>query len=55
MRKNCPKHKVSLMLRQNAKTGQMALACPLCDVEARGGNERDKQIVSDAPKKIRKG
>jgi hypothetical protein len=42
------------MLRQNAKTGKLALACPLCDVEARGGNEWDKQIVSAALKKITK-
>ena len=30
----CPKHNKRLMLRQNAKTKEIALACPLCDVEA---------------------
>jgi hypothetical protein len=44
--KNCPKHGVSYALRQNAKTGELALACPLCDVEARGGTQDDVMLVA---------
>jgi hypothetical protein len=29
----CPKHKVLLKLRRNVKTGELALACPVCDKE----------------------
>lgn len=46
----CPKHKIKMMLRQNAKTGDIALACPMCDVEARG-NDRDMKLISDLLKK----
>jgi hypothetical protein len=31
----CPKHEVALKLRRNVKTGELALACPFCDVEER--------------------
>jgi len=44
--KKCPKHGVSYALRQNAKTGELALACPLCDVEARGGTQDDVMLVA---------
>jgi len=44
--KKCPKHGVSYALRQNAKTGELALACPLCDVEARGGTRDDVALVA---------
>ena len=53
--KKCPKHGVSYALRQNAKTGELALACPLCEVEARGGTRDDVMLVAkhiaDSPKK----
>jgi hypothetical protein len=39
------------MLRQNAKTKELALACPLCDVEARGGGEADQKLISEKLKK----
>jgi hypothetical protein len=29
------------MLRENAETGELALACPYCDVEAHGGGDND--------------
>ena len=29
----CPKHKVLLKLRRNVQKGELALACPFCDVE----------------------
>jgi len=29
----CPKHNVSLKLRRNVETGELALACPFCDAE----------------------
>jgi hypothetical protein len=35
----CAKHAVPLMTRRNAKTGEVALACPYCDMEERGGGE----------------
>ncbi|HZR57057.1 MAG TPA: hypothetical protein VFA74_09315 [Terriglobales bacterium] len=53
-RERCPKHKTRLMLRQDMKTGKIALACPLCDVGERGGGEADRKTVSDVLKKFRK-
>src|SRR4051794_4959376 len=44
--KKCPKHGVSYALRRNAKTGELALACPLCDVEAHGGTRDDVMLVA---------
>ena len=38
----CPKHGTSYVLRRNVKTGEIAIACPLCDVEARGGSDEDR-------------
>ena len=38
--------RASYALRQNAKTGELALACPLCDVEARGGTQDDVMLVA---------
>jgi hypothetical protein len=29
----CPKHNIALKLRKNVKTGELALACPSCDME----------------------
>jgi hypothetical protein len=43
----CPKHGTSYVLRRNVKTGEMAIACPLCDLEARGGSEEDRKLVAD--------
>jgi hypothetical protein len=40
------------VLRRNVKTGEVANACPLCDVEARGGSEEDRKLVAD---KIKSG
>jgi hypothetical protein len=45
--KKCPKHGVSYVLRQNAKTKEVAIACPLCNAEAHGGNERDVAAVAN--------
>jgi hypothetical protein len=36
------------MLRRNAKTGEVALACPYCDMEERGGGEDERKIIEDA-------
>lgn len=44
----CAKHAVPLMLRRNAKTGEVALACPYCDMEERGGGEDERKIIEDA-------
>ena len=43
----CPKHGASYLLRRNVKTGEIAIACPLCDVEARGGTNEDRKPVAD--------
>ena len=45
------KHKVPLMLRENAEKGELALACPYCDVEAHGGRDKELRIVADAMKR----
>jgi hypothetical protein len=47
----CGKHAVPLMLRRNAKTGEVALACPYCDMEKRGGGEDEKTLIEDALRK----
>jgi hypothetical protein len=44
---HCPKHGTRYVLRRNVKTGQIANACLLCDVEARGGSEGDRKLVAD--------
>jgi hypothetical protein len=44
--KKCPKHGISYALRQNAKTGEVAIACPFCDVEAHGGTKQDIMAVA---------
>jgi hypothetical protein len=44
----CAKHGVALMLRRNAATGEVALACPYCDAEDRGGGEDERKIIEDA-------
>ena len=42
----CPKHNVPLMLRENAESGELALACPYCDVEAQGGGDKELNVVA---------
>ena len=44
----CAKHGISLMLRRNAKTGEVALACPYCDMEERGGGDDERKTIEDA-------
>ena len=44
----CAKHTVPLMLRRNTGTGEVALACPYCDAEERGGGEDERRIIEDA-------
>jgi hypothetical protein len=44
----CVKHDVPLMLRRNDATGEVALACPYCDAEERGGGEDERKIIEDA-------
>jgi hypothetical protein len=44
----CAKHAVPLMLRRNTKTGEVALACPYCDAEERGGGEDERRIIEYA-------
>ena len=43
----CPKHGTSYLLRGNVKTGEIAIACPLCNVETRGGSDEDRKLVAD--------
>jgi len=43
----CPKHGTNYRLRRNVKTGEVAIACPLCDVEERGGDDEDRKLVAD--------
>jgi hypothetical protein len=38
-------------LRRNQATGEIALACLQCDVEERGGREREKKQVAEAMQK----
>jgi hypothetical protein len=38
------------MLRQNTKTGEVSLACILCDVEAHRGGEDEARLIADALK-----
>ena len=45
--KICPKHDFPLAVRENHKTGEVALACPLCDVEQHGGSESDVKLIRD--------
>lgn len=47
MPEQCPKHKVSYRLRRNAQSDEIALACPLCDVEAHAGTEHDVATVAE--------
>jgi len=44
----CAKHAVPLMLRRNAQTGEVAPACPYCDMEERGGGEDERKTIEDA-------
>ena len=46
--RSVPKHTVPLMLRHDATTGAVALACPYCDMEERGGGEDERRIIEDA-------
>jgi uncharacterized Zn finger protein (UPF0148 family) len=47
----CPKLGAPLLLRRNQATGEIALACLQCDVEERGGSEREKKQVAEAMQK----
>jgi hypothetical protein len=38
---------VPYSLRRNLKTNEIAIACPLCDVEAAGGTEEDVQKAAE--------
>jgi hypothetical protein len=49
-RPRCPKHDTPLVLRRNAKTGEVSLACISCDVEARGGGEEEVRLILEAVK-----
>ena len=49
----CPKHKTRLMLRQNAKTGELALSWPYCDVEKQGGGEKERKIIYEVLDKFK--
>jgi len=44
----------SFKAQSGCENRQVALACPLCDVEERGGGAADRKTVSDALNKIRK-
>jgi hypothetical protein len=44
----CGQHDVCLMLRRVGETGEVALACPYCDMEQLGGGESERQIIDDA-------
>jgi hypothetical protein len=44
----CPKHGTRLLMRRNKDTGEIALACLECDIEQRGGDEREKKQVAEA-------
>lgn len=44
---HCPRHGTHYLLRRNVKTGEIAISCPLCDVEDRGGFEGDRKLVAD--------
>lgn len=44
--KKGPMHGVNYELRQNAKTGELAVVCPLCDVEAHGGIRDDVMLLA---------
>jgi hypothetical protein len=48
MQPKCPRHDVPLVLRQNAKTGEVSLACISCDVEAAGGGEEEVRLILEA-------
>jgi hypothetical protein len=48
MQPNCPKHDIPLVLRHNKKTGEVALACISCDVEAHGGGDGEVRLIADA-------
>jgi hypothetical protein len=48
-KEKCPKHGIPYSLRRNVKTGGVAIACPLCDIEANRGAEKNVRI---APVKI---
>ena len=41
----CAKHGISLMLRRNDTTGEVAMACPYCDAQERGGGEDERKIT----------
>jgi hypothetical protein len=44
----CGKHDIRLMQRRIAHTGEVAIACPYCDMENLGGGEAERSIIEDA-------
>jgi hypothetical protein len=36
-----------MRLRRNVKTGEVALACPYCDVEERGGGKAERKAIDE--------
>ena len=44
----CAKHGIPLMMRRNATTREIALACPYCDMEALGGGEDERSLIEEA-------
>jgi hypothetical protein len=50
----CSKHSVRYVLRLNVQTDEIALTCPLCDVEAHGGDDTDVQAVKEKLNELRK-
>jgi hypothetical protein len=44
----CGKHDIRLMLRRIAKSGEVALACPYCDMEELGGGKAERSLIDNA-------
>jgi hypothetical protein len=44
----CAKHGIPLMMRRNDTTLEVALACPYCDMEERGGGEDERSLIEEA-------
>lgn len=42
---NCEKHSIPMMQRKNEATGETTLACPCCDVEAKGGDAAEVAMI----------
>ena len=44
----CAKHGTPLMMRRNVTTSEIALACPYCDMEERGGGDSERSLIEEA-------